>query len=191
MSNTPRTTPTGAVWMVRYVVALLVLLAIALFVVPRFFQPSPPSSSPARFAAGRRIDGIPCTQEILSYHVHAHLSLFSRNHAHAVPALVGINNNRDCLYWLHTHDDSGVIHVEAPHPIRPSLGEFFDIWGQPLSKNLVDGIRLGPGEQEEIWVNARLFHGDPRAIVLRNHTDITIEVGPPFHHPKPYNFSGL
>lgn len=35
---------------------------------------------------------------------------------------------------IHTHDGSGVIHVELPQTItgEPTLAEFFQIWGQPL-----------------------------------------------------------
>lgn len=36
---------------------------------------------------------------------------------------------------LHTHDGSGIIHVELPRAVSsaPTLGQFFTIWGQPLS----------------------------------------------------------
>ena len=32
-----------------------------------------------------------------------------------------------CLYWLHTHDDSGTIHVEAPGGTF-TLADFFAVW---------------------------------------------------------------
>src|SRR5207249_1390068 len=38
------------------------------------------------------------------------------------------------FHALHTHDGSGIIHCELPWgDVTPSLGEFFTIWGQPLS----------------------------------------------------------
>ncbi len=39
------------------------------------------------------------------------------------------------LHVLHTHDGSGIIHVELPFApaSAPTLGQFFQIWGEPLS----------------------------------------------------------
>jgi hypothetical protein len=38
------------------------------------------------------------------------------------------------IHALHTHDGSGIIHVELPGAITqtPALGDFFRIWGEPL-----------------------------------------------------------
>ena len=42
-----------------------------------------------------------------------------------------------CYYWLHTHTNDGVIHVESPTQRLYTLGDFFDIWRQPLSARRV------------------------------------------------------
>src|SRR5437868_3603602 len=75
------------------------------------------------------IDGLSCDPtEQVNYHVHAHLTIANRGSLSYPPANVGIHLlDHLCLYWLHTHDNSGIIHIEAPHPIRPTLGNFFDI----------------------------------------------------------------
>jgi len=41
------------------------------------------------------------------------------------------------LHLLHTHDGSGIIHVELPQLLTPTLGDFFAIWGQPLGPSQV------------------------------------------------------
>ncbi|EQD68963.1 hypothetical protein B2A_00231 [mine drainage metagenome] len=43
------------------------------------------------------------------------------------------------IHALHTHDGSGIIHAELPSVITtvPTLGDFFTIWGQPLSSTQV------------------------------------------------------
>lgn len=43
------------------------------------------------------------------------------------------------IHALHTHDGSGVIHAELPSGVKatPTLGNFFTIWGQPLSSTQV------------------------------------------------------
>jgi hypothetical protein len=124
------------------------------------------------------IDGISCDSgEYSDYHVHAHLAIFVQGKPVAIPDGVGIP--RDCYYWLHTHDDTGIIHIEAPRNSRPTLGEFYDIWGQKLPRRLAS---------TRVYVNLKRFRGNAREIVLRNHTDITIEVGPPFRVPESFDF---
>ena len=64
-----------------------------------------------------------------------------------VPAGVGIPGPQQvmdgfveggrCLYWLHTHDSTGVVHIESPVQRGYTLGQFFDVWGRPLSATQV------------------------------------------------------
>ena len=60
----------------------------------------------------------------------AKLAIFINGKNHTVPALIGITNY--CFYWLHTHDQSGIIHIESPIHRAFTLGNFFDIWKQKL-----------------------------------------------------------
>lgn len=44
------------------------------------------------------------------------------------------------IHALHTHDGSGIIHAELPSSLAgttPTLGDFFGIWGEPLSSHQV------------------------------------------------------
>src|SRR4051812_31889622 len=85
------------------------------------------------------IDGISCQSEMRNSPIHAHPTLYKSAHAVPVPPFVGIpyssaiGGQNTCLYFLHTHDANGVIHVESPTtPKRPyALGQFFDIWHYP------------------------------------------------------------
>jgi hypothetical protein len=143
----------------------------------------------------KTIDGIACNAgEQLTYHQHAHLNLIVSGKSLAIPAGIGNleNTDHECLYWLHTHGppSHNVIHIEAPGPITPTLGSFFDVWHQPLSAQRIWTYALKPGEKIEIFVNQKPYTGDVRSIPLRRHSDITIEVGPPFvPPPKPFPFA--
>src|SRR3990172_7805977 len=74
----------------------------------------PPSPSPSPSPSGPvPIAGIPCEPgEQLVYHVHAHLAIRIRGVAEVVPTVIGLRET--CVYWLHTHATSGLIHLEAP-----------------------------------------------------------------------------
>lgn len=135
------------------------------------------------------VDGIPCEVEQATYHEHAHLTIWQGGIAHTPPAGVGIRPAHNCFYWLHVHNNDGIVHIEAPHRIVPTLGTFFDIWQQPLSARRVWRYTLRSGQRVRAYVNRQEYRGDLRAIKLLPHTDIAIEIGPPFHVPARYTFA--
>ena len=134
----------------------------------------------------RPIDGISCdVSEAVTYHVHAHLAIVVDGKAVAgPPANTGIHLEHLCLYWLHTHDSTGIIHIEAPHRISPTLGTFFDIWGQPLDRNQAGPVR---GRVTALF-NGHVFTGSPREIPLLAHAQIQLEVRRPLVVPERITF---
>src|SRR5581483_2066788 len=90
-----------------------------------------------------------------------------------------------CYYWLHVHAQDGVIHVESPVVQTYTLGQFFDLWGQPLSSSQV-GPASGP---LTVFVDGRPYPGDPRAIPLVSHEDIQLDVGTPRPPPRPVDWA--
>jgi len=74
------------------------------------------------------ISGITCDKvEHLVYHNHTKLVIKIQNETQNIPAGIGIIPN-DCIFWLHTHDDSGIIHVESPIKTAFSLDQFLKVW---------------------------------------------------------------
>ncbi len=140
---------------------------------------------------GRPVDGIQCQQmEGAVFHIHQHLALFDHGKPIDIPSDVGRPLVAGCLYWLHTHTPDGLIHVESPAFRTFTLGNFFDVWGEPLSPTAVGPARVKKGEIR-VWVDGRTFAGNPRGIELAQHTDITIEAGPPYSKPAPFtNWQG-
>ncbi|MGC1380845.1 MAG: hypothetical protein WA814_07450 [Candidatus Baltobacteraceae bacterium] len=143
------------------------------------------------FFGGLPIDGIQCDRvEGAAEHVHASLQLFSHGKPVAVPSGIGIPQGAVCLYWLHTHDGSGVIHIESPVKRPFTLGQFFDIWGPDLSWTRAASVTAPRGQRLSVWIDGNPWHGgDPRAIVLRDHETIVIQNGPPFAKPAKTDWS--
>jgi hypothetical protein len=128
---------------------------------------------------GQDVDGIKCEAgERLEYHIHSHLYILVDGRPQTVSAQVGIPGYPlpRCIYWLHTHDASGVIHVESPVIATYTLGQFFDIWGQPLNRTDVATYPV-TGGQLTVFVDGKEYTGDPRDIPLKAHTQIVIEIG--------------
>ena len=84
-----------------------------------------------------------------------------------------------CFYPIHTHDQSGKIHVESTAAGTFTLGNLFDIWGQPLTDSNVAGIS---GLPVEIFVTengtvTKVEAADWKNIELKDHREITISLG--------------
>jgi len=147
-----------------------------------------PAAAFAEPASGRPVDGIRCDQmEGSAFHIHQHLTLIDRGRAVEVPGDVGRPVVAQCLYWLHTHAPGGIIHIESPTIRSFTLGQFFDIWGQPLSATRAASLHASKKTQLRFWVNGMQYHGDPRKIELVQHADILIQAGPPWARPKLFN----
>ncbi len=139
---------------------------------------------------GAPIDGIRCEYaEGTVLHIHQHLALFERGEAVPIPSDVGRPILAGCLYWIHTHTPDGIIHVESPDFRTFTLGEFFDIWGQPLSATAAGPARARRGAIR-VYLDGDLYQGDPRRIQLTQHADIVIEAGPPYFKPAPFTAWG-
>jgi hypothetical protein len=153
-----------------------------------------PGDTP-RGGNGQPVDGIEgASREMLSVHIHAHLALFFHGEQIAIPCGIGIVKPFRIengfvgvgrgFYWLHTHDATGIIHIESPDARAYTLGNFFDIWGEPLSAHGVAGLDGAVCA----FVDGRVYSGDPRAIIFAAHTQITLEVGSPVVPPPVYLF---
>ena len=164
--------------------------------------------SPARASrAGAPIDGISCEAETLNYHIHAHLTLYENGRAVPVPTYVGIPYSQAisgphyCLYWLHTHDTSGVIHIESPTPRFYTLVQFFDIWhntslwdaqgglatpaGLVVDSSFVNALSSARPSDIHAFVSSKPV-SDYRTITLTKHELITLEIGTPLKPPTTY-----
>jgi hypothetical protein len=143
-------------------------------------------TGPAPWAAGSgsllraRLDrlGLPVlSQEQLDYHIHAHLDIYVRGRHVTVPALVGIDVVDQFLTVLHTHDPTGVIHIESASPDPYQLGKFFGVWGVRLNASCIGRYCGGPKAQLRAYLGGKPYAGNPAAIVLREHEEIVIAYG--------------
>ena len=137
------------------------------------------------------IAGLPCERgEKLNYHVHSFLAVFVEGQQVQVPANIGINVQERCYFWLHTHDASGIVHVEAPQQRDFTLGQFFAIWDRQLSATQLLNKTVDAGHQIKVTVNGVEVSGDPSQIKLQDKISIVVQYGPPFATPPSYNFGG-
>jgi hypothetical protein len=110
-------------------------------------------------------------------HIHEHLDVYVDGRRVTVPAGIGIDAADGFISPLHTHDESGVMHVESPTVRRFTLGEFFGVWGVRLDASHLGGYTVGGGKELHAYVNGERVDGDPGKIVLASHQEIVLAFG--------------
>jgi hypothetical protein len=143
----------------------------------------PSNAAPYIAAAGLQALG----QEQTNFHYHAHLEVFVNGTRVTVPQYVGFeiaNGNAIGLSSLHTHDTSGIIHIESSTNVPFILGQFFTQWGVRLGRGELGGWVDGGGKSLRTYVGGHLFNGDPSTIVLRRHEEIVLWYGPRSQTPS-------
>ncbi|MFE9567581.1 hypothetical protein ACFYMW_03650 [Streptomyces sp. NPDC006692] len=135
----------------------------------------PPWPAPADPSAAVREAGLEMlTAEGVVQHTHTHLDILVDRRPVTVPASIGIDEPGGRISPVHTHDTTGVIHVESPRKAVFTLGQFMAEWRVPLTADRIGGLRAGKGSRLTAYVNGRKVGGNPAAIVLRGHDEIAL-----------------
>ncbi|HLJ34912.1 MAG TPA: hypothetical protein VKU38_14735, partial [Ktedonobacteraceae bacterium] len=193
------------------------LLLAILFITPVAFA-TPAYQATAQFqlarqqaATGQPVDGLRCEPTVGSQsHLSIHLSVYVNNEALALPAGIGIvappqpgvvafasHGRTNCLYPLHVYENDNIIHAELFDNRTCYLGQFFDIWGQPLSRTQISGYRATVDQPLVFEIfdasgNEHIYSGDPRKISLEEHETIVVLLHSPLVHPAPFiDWNGL
>src|SRR6202000_3356952 len=133
---------------------------------------------------GQTLDGIQCqATEQVAYHVHAHLAIYVDGALRPAPIGIGIvppqieqsaagpfASASKCYYWLHTHTNDGIIHIESPTQTTYTLSRSFAVCGVPLSGPAV-GAASGP---ITAYVNGQQWGAAPGSIPLQSRSVIQI-----------------
>jgi hypothetical protein len=119
---------------------------------PKFHPPAATRAVPLRCARTTRFG--------------VHLELFARNRVIIVPA--GIRHR-----CLRTRWPVGIVEVRG----RQTLGGFFRVWGQPLSRTRLVGFHTTRSRPVRAYVGGRRWDGPLRRIPLKRHSNIVLQLG--------------
>lgn len=137
---------------------------------------------------GERLDaiGLPrLTQEGQALDLHIQLSVEVGSAAVEVPSSIGLNGEEVAggrmatgfVSAIHTHDDSGLVHVHSPDVRSYTLGQLFDVWGVSLTEDRMGGYCVGGGQTLTVEANGERVEGDPRELELEDGQRISIVYG--------------
>lgn len=131
-------------------------------------------------------DGLPALKEEGSaLHIHQHLSIYIHGKKIDVPSGIGFNPVERFISPIHTHDGSGIIHIESPTVEKFTLGVFFDVWGVRLSFKCLGSYCEDQKNNIQLFINGVRKEGDPRALELGDHQVIVMTYGENSELPNP------
>lgn len=87
----------------------------------------------------------------VSMHIHQNLTITIKKEKVALPTNIGITAS--CMRPIHTHDDSGTLHLEFRKPRDVKLGEFFNVWDKQFSSSCIFEHCNGPAGTVHMRVN--------------------------------------
>ena len=123
MSKQYSTGSHAGVWIIGITVAVVAILALIIS------QNTPPTKTNREVA-------LSCTTDAATqFHIHPKLTILISGQEQTIPAEVGASGL--CLHPLHTHDASGVIHIESPEKRDFTLADFFAVWDKPFTKDQI------------------------------------------------------
>lgn len=100
----------------------------------------------------------------LAQHIHPHLVIKMGGKDVNIPANIGIING--CESEIHTHDTTGIIHVESPRGDQAfTLNQFFVVWNRPLEQ---EGYTLKATVDKKPLEN-------PKGLILKEKQEILLE----------------
>lgn len=88
-------------------------------------------------------------------HWHPELSITIKGQEQEIPANLGIGIRHEPI---HTHDSSGVLHLERQGLIREKdikLARFFEIWGKQFNSDCIFDSCNGPAGTVKMFVNSQ------------------------------------
>jgi hypothetical protein len=114
---------------------------------------------------------LPGLSEVIE-HYHAHLRVVVDGQDVVVPANIAIDAATQTAAPIHTHDERGVIHVEADQEgFRGTIQNVFDLWGVKLDHQCLGGFCDGV----EIYVNGEQIND--LNYHLEQHDAVTVVAG--------------
>jgi hypothetical protein len=156
---------------------------------------TPPPWDPVYKDLEQRINamGLPGLSETI-FHIHAILHVYVNGKPETVPANIGLDTTDQVFSSMHTHDTSGLVHMEADHTYPFTIGQFFAVWGIRFSNTQLGPYKSHGNERLQVYVTPEggspQLINDPVDYVMQSHDDISVGYGKPGSFPKqpPANF---
>jgi hypothetical protein len=144
----------------------------------------PPPWPPQYNGLADRINamGLPGLSDTI-FHIHAWVHIYINGKKVTVPPNIGLDQATGTFSPLHTHDATGIVHMEATKPFPFTLGQFFAVWGVRFTDTQIGPYKAGNGNVLQAYFDGKRVN-DPVNAVMHEHTDISVGYGKAGSFPK-------
>jgi len=113
------------------------------------------------------------TSEITHYHVNVEIIIDGDDYL--IANNIGIEDSvcPDGMRGIHTHDDTGKLHIETPSDMDATLGSFFNIWGENFDEDEILGNHENSDYEIVMYVNGK-SNSEYEQYSLQNNDNIEI-----------------
>jgi hypothetical protein len=154
---------------------------------------APWDANAARSAARGRELGLPA--EGTTMHEHANVQVFVHGTKEPVPTDIGINASKGTIQSIHTHDDTGTVHLESSVSREFTLADFFGVWGIRFTPSCLGAYCNDDANQLQVFVDAEEVTGDLQGVQLDDQSVIVVTYGTVDELPDPipstFDFSSV
>lgn len=151
----------SAIWWIIGVIAVAVVLLIV----------GSSSKSHTSSKTNREV-ALTCTTDMATqFHIHPNLEIIINGQKQEIPANIGIGLT--CMNAIHTHDNSGVIHIESPEKRDFTLSDFFAVWNKTFTSSQILDSKVDEHHVIRETVNGQQVQ-DYENTVLRDKDQIVI-----------------
>jgi hypothetical protein len=153
---------------------------------PGILQTPPPWDNNLAQANERLADlGLPELSDTILHH-HVHLWIYVDGQPVVVPMEVGYSQALQVFSPLHTHDATGLVHVESADPnFQPVLAQFMDVWGVYFTQTCLGDACNDGDRQLRVFLNGEEYTGDPTLLPLTDQAAVVITMGTKDQLPDP------
>ena len=103
-------------------------------------------------------------------HTHSYLSIIIDGTEQYIPTNIGIQDS-ECpngMRGIHTHDDSGKLHIETPSQLAAPVGAFFNIWGEVFNSEQILDSKENSEYEVIMYVNGEINQDYEDYVMLNN-----------------------
>ena len=154
---------------------------------------APWDANAAESAARATALGLPA--EGTTMHEHAAVKILVHGKNERIPTDIGIDTAAGTIQSIHTHDDTGLVHLESSQSREFTLGEFFGVWGVRFTPSCLGAYCNEGNNRLQVFVDGDEVTDDLQDVQLDDQTVIVVTYGTAAELPDPipstFDFSSI
>ena len=154
---------------------------------------APWDANAAKSAARGTALGLPA--EGTTMHEHADVEIFVHGTKEPIPTDIGIDAPKGTIQSIHTHEETGLVHLESSRSREFTLGEFFGVWGVRFTPSCLGAYCNEGNDRLQVFLDGEEVTDDLQDVQLDDQAVIVVTYGTPAELPDPipssFDFSSI